>query len=840
MMEATDEDVAALFGQPPPPPRQQVQPPPVPGQAPAPYGQHPAAPPQQQPAAPPQPQQHAATAGGPTNPPSLYDALLDVPHPSRSSSRIRLVYPPSDGTGRDVLSVLPLQTLAGEFGDEDGDGPAATGAVKVARFAFPKYEDGTNADESRAMGGLVQRLGLDGDNSNLLTRHDAYLGPAYSLAGRDGRQAAGQPPPAGRDGGARPRPALPAAGAGGGGEEGRRTAVPAGPRPDHEEPRRARAVRQPPEDARGREPEGRPAAGGGRGGRRGRQGRRREEEVPPRTVPAARGRREGGHGGPHRAGTGRRAGEGVCPVQAADPDGPAGRDGERHVRRSGRGQGARRPEVTAAPLGPPVGVPDHTHVVRPRETERLRLRSRGHGRSGPRAPPAVVRAGASPGLKGLLSSPGPYLVGVVAGTGSNFVDLRSVPDIGPVVLFNLDGPAEPYFHGIPDAHRRCPDLTRPSPSELDGTTGRVVSSADVLAQDLGEVMRSDRKAFWQGAVQEKLGAAAAKTKKAASAAYKKGIKYLKSRAAGQSRDEAAPSPKQGGDEDDGGNAGEEGDGGGNAGGGETTRLVGRGDYAYGGGYTNHASEHEARIALATFFVTMLGDLRGYLSAPSLGAPPVADRERYMRYRAGCGDAPGSPLHILAANFVGSGQFDAFAAARLAEVAARRPVPDDAPLFSLASNHHRVNRVEFRPAEIRQSRPEEGGRPDVPPGVPRRQTGGRGAARAGLRRVVDHTRRGDDGAVDEDAGGARAQLEEGPARPRGPEVPPPERPRGRGRRGDRRAGHAPPPPELLRRAPRPELEARPRRRLGGLRPGVRPPPPLREEEGVHGPEEEGRR
>mmetsp|Transcript_11368 Transcript_11368/g.25885 ORF Transcript_11368/g.25885 Transcript_11368/m.25885 type:complete len:404 (+) Transcript_11368:264-1475(+) len=200
MMEATDEDVAALFGQPPPPtvPRQQVQQqPPVPGQAPAaPYGQQPAAPPQQQPAAPPQPQpQHAATAppaGGPTNPPPLYDALLDVPHPSRSSSRIRLVYPPSDGTGRDVLSVLPPQTLAGEFGDEDGDGPAATGAVKVARFAFPKYEDGTNADERRAMGGLVQRLGLDGDNSNLLTRHDAYLGPAYSLAGRDGRQAAGQ------------------------------------------------------------------------------------------------------------------------------------------------------------------------------------------------------------------------------------------------------------------------------------------------------------------------------------------------------------------------------------------------------------------------------------------------------------------------------------------------------------------------------------------------------------------------------------------------------------------------------------------------------------------------
>jgi len=92
----------------------------------------------------------------------------------------------------------------------------------------------------------------------------------------------------------------------------------------------------------------------------------------------------------------------------------------------------------------------------------------------------------------------------------------------------------------------------------------------------------------------------------------------------------------------------------------------------------------------------------YLTQQSPGTPPVPDGKKFMKHRAQSGDLPGSGMFLLAANFLRSGMFEAFALARREEVMMRRPVPEDATLFALVTNHHRSNRIDFSPNNVRHS------------------------------------------------------------------------------------------------------------------------------------------
>jgi hypothetical protein len=273
---------------------------------------------------------------------------------------------------------------------------------------------------------------------------------------------------------------------------------------------------------------------------------------------------------------------------------------------------------------------------------------------------------------------------------------------GEVAIFDLDG-SEPYFHNSPDPRRgSVPDITYRNVDDLDVVSAHERSIADDLHRDLAEILRSDRKLFWQeGAVQEKLGMAAAKTKTAAVGAMRKGMKFLKAKgsmylAGGEG------GGIDGGGEDEPDEEGDADGGGGGGGGGSQSRWVGRGNYAYEGGFTNEKSEEDARIAFATFFVCLYGDVTTYLTQQSPGAPPVPDGQKFMKHRAQCGDLPGSGMFLLAANFLRSGMFDAFATARREEVMMRRPVPEDATLFALVTNRHRSSRIDYSPINVRHS------------------------------------------------------------------------------------------------------------------------------------------
>ncbi|KAL9185650.1 hypothetical protein ACHAXT_003427 [Thalassiosira profunda] len=328
-------------------------------------------------------------------------------------------------------------------------------------------------------------------------------------------------------------------------------------------------------------------------------------------------------------------------------------------------------------------------------------------------PPSVFVPVLPPGLASLLRSPSACLIGVLAGPGQNCINLRSLPDIGPVVLFDLDNAAltEPYFHNLEDPRRSVPDITqRVFDNDLnDGA----VSIADILFKDLQEVMKADKKLFWQGAAAEKLGQAAAKGKKAATAAMKKGLKYLKSKRSSKEWDEKESERTAGTTEGGGEEEAEEEGAAEPSGEGGPGKTIGKGNYAYEQGFSNAPAEEEARIAVATFFVSLYGDLRSYLKLATPGQPPVVDKTQFLQHRLARGDAQGSGMFLLLNNFLRTASFDAFAAARLAEVQNRRAVAEDAPLFALAANHHRLHRIEFDAAEVRRTVRRVATDPDLP-------------------------------------------------------------------------------------------------------------------------------
>lgn len=320
-----------------------------------------------------------------------------------------------------------------------------------------------------------------------------------------------------------------------------------------------------------------------------------------------------------------------------------------------------------------------------------------------------------PGLKQLLLTPNAYLIGVLVDNNGG-IDLRALLNeiVGEVVIFDLDAPTdcEPYFHNSTNPRQSIPDITQVNVDDFDIMSNNTTqpSIGDVLHRDLIECLRNDKKLFWQNAVQEKLGLAAAKTRLAAISGIKKGLKFLKgqvaSAAGGGSKDVNNGGEINDPDEDE----GTVGDGTGN-GSTNQSRLVGKGNYAYEGGFPNEASEEMARIAFTSFFVCLLGDVRSYLTQSTPGAPPVPDRQKFMKHRAANGDAPGSGMAILINNFLRGSMFDTFAEARREEV--MRACPVSAPLFALVTNYHRVQKIAFSINDVRHSVRQIATRADFP-------------------------------------------------------------------------------------------------------------------------------
>ena len=655
---------------------------------------------------------------------SLFDTVLDIPHPgsSRPSGTI-LIYPPSN-VGSGIVDLLPPDQLAAEFGSETSDftnnNQLSQGAAKICRFAFPEYEDRSNAQEVANRQALLQRTGAS--TSPGYNRHDVYLAQAFC-------------PP--------------------------ENCVPPLPSYHVFSHRLANGVvvhghvrrYLSPRVETGRTDVGRKSiralviltrtsGGGGRlynamlktlevlRYKRGEDDQRWflhsmfQEHVnlcrdvsstvtssvngqsplsKPRIITLSLVEVGRGHGLFGSVDAIKYA----CPPSLLHEREPSNHDSIPGYSRNDMMPMLRCLGVIRAMRLLSALISEKRIILTSSNLAKLSAVSYGAVAmiaQGMLSPPSVFVPVLPPGLASLLSTPSAYMIGVLKGSSPNFIDLRNlVPTLGELVIFDLDSVGnEPFFVGITNPVVAVPDLTRKSFEDVGDSSLNGMSLPDMLYNDLSEVVKLDKKQmFWQGAVQEKLGMAAEKGKTAARNAMKKGLKYLKSKKSSLDGKEVKEEDDEEEDTDKTDSAN------------SPTKMVGKGNYFYEQGFPNENAEVEARIAFTTFFVCLFGDLRVYLSQSTPGVPPVADREKFMKIRATNGDLPGSSMYNLLNIFLSTSSFDQFVNCRLNELQLRRPVPEDAPLFALTTNYHRSNKIEFSANNIRQSVRQVATNPNLP-------------------------------------------------------------------------------------------------------------------------------
>ena len=334
-----------------------------------------------------------------------------------------------------------------------------------------------------------------------------------------------------------------------------------------------------------------------------------------------------------------------------------------------------------------------------------------------------------PGMMTYLAAPMPYLVGVLA---SHAPAISRVQGLGEVLVFNLDT-NEMECINVSNPQSFIPDLLRPAIQPDYGQP--YVSLAEILGQDLAECLKADKgSGYGPTNVQDKVGAAASIAAGKANNLLKGAMKRMKKQSSRMGADNSqrsfesqrsaassshhpsmgdvaeqamekngiggGPSSRDGSAHSGGGvdASGQQQQNGGANGGPVVPPET---NYTFGEGYENEASEEEARVAFTSFFLCILGDMRWYLTQPGPGQPPVLDKDKFVAERRRAGDAEGTPMYPLLSTFVQTQIFEQFANARVEEVRARRAVAKDAPLFLLASNYHRVQRMDFSHLNVRR-------------------------------------------------------------------------------------------------------------------------------------------
>ena len=277
-----------------------------------------------------------------------------------------------------------------------------------------------------------------------------------------------------------------------------------------------------------------------------------------------------------------------------------------------------------------------------------------------------------PSLGQYLQAPFPYLIGVL----SQSVDLQKLQEMGEVLLINLDR-NELETRNIPSHFiaTRIPDLFG-----MRGDTDVVNSASDVLAQDLVEVLKSDKKTIF-GEVSF-AGEQAAKAAKAVKHAFGRLREHGRKFMTGGQDDPVATQEAQQQQQ-------------------QSQHAVTE-DEIYTEGCQNEAGEEEARVAFCTFFLCLYGDLKWYLGAPSApGETPKLDRDRFLQQKRLSGDGEGSPIFPLLQNMCQSQMFEQFVNARIQEIRTRTVVTKDSPLFLVCANYHRQHNIDFSVVNVRR-------------------------------------------------------------------------------------------------------------------------------------------
>ena len=276
-----------------------------------------------------------------------------------------------------------------------------------------------------------------------------------------------------------------------------------------------------------------------------------------------------------------------------------------------------------------------------------------------------------PHLGQYLQAPFPYLIGIL----SQSVEISKMHEIGEVLLINLDR-NEPETRNIAShlITSRIPDLLG-----VRSDTDAANSASDVLAQDLVEILKSDKKTIF-GEVSF-AGEQAAKAAKAVKNAFGRLRQQGRKLLAGNQDEsgEGLQEPQQ-----------------------ERSQHAVTEDEIYTEGCQNETGEEEVRVAFCSFFLCLYGDLKWYLAPPATpGETPRLDRERFLQQKRQLGDGEGSPVFPLLQNMCQSQMFEQFVKARIEEIRTRVVITKDSPLFLVCANYHRQHNIDFSVISVRR-------------------------------------------------------------------------------------------------------------------------------------------
>eukprot|EP00934_Nitzschia_sp_Nitz4_P006130 Nitzschia sp. Nitz4//scaffold1_size375055//330463//333808//NITZ4_000334-RA/size375055-augustus-gene-0.735-mRNA-1//-1//CDS//3329541219//6120//frame0 len=294
-----------------------------------------------------------------------------------------------------------------------------------------------------------------------------------------------------------------------------------------------------------------------------------------------------------------------------------------------------------------------------------------------------------PHLFQYLAAPVPYLIGMLTSMMPRLEQARP-EGLGEMIIIHLDT-AQMETRGIhpSDVARKIPDLFRASVQE-PGAPPSPVSSAEYLAQDLVDLLKVDKRSIYGESTLSNVSETAAKASKAVKTGFlklkEKGRKFLQSRSGSslgeeEEFDNAAAAPTEtSGDARD-----------------QDTFLP---DFIYTQGVLNEATEEEARIAFASFFLSLFGNMRWYLSVTP-GQVPHLDRQRFLQQKRSMGDGENTAIWPLLENFCQTQMLEEFAKSRVEEIRTSQPVTSDSPLFTQCTNYHLMHNIDFSLESVRR-------------------------------------------------------------------------------------------------------------------------------------------
>jgi hypothetical protein len=300
-----------------------------------------------------------------------------------------------------------------------------------------------------------------------------------------------------------------------------------------------------------------------------------------------------------------------------------------------------------------------------------------------------------PHLFQYLGAPVPYLIGILTSYVPKMNQMNS-DGLGELVIINLDNnQMETRGMNPMDVAKKIPDLFQKAISE-QGMPASTMSASETLAQDLVDLLKMDKRAIYGESTLTNVSETAAKATKAVKSGISKLAKkgkrfsnYLKSSSSSSIPSvEGSVNEIAGEDEVDTSDFS------------STDQSTMTPVIVYIQGSRNEIAEEEARIAFTSFFLSMFGNMRWYLSATP-GQLPHLDRNRFLQQKRAMGEGESNPIWPLLQNFCQSQMLEQFAKARVDEVRMRSPVASDSPLFTQCSNYHRLNNIDFSVMNVRR-------------------------------------------------------------------------------------------------------------------------------------------